>query len=293
MRNRCARSLDRAQRKQKIGPGHQLPRTKQCELLGIGRSGSYYRPVGVSPLELDLMRHIDEVHTDKPFLGSRRISDRLLDFDHVVNRKCVQRLMRVLHISAVYPKPSLSKPGSGHKVYPYLLRNREITGPNQAWAADITYIPMPKGSLYLVAVMDWYSRKVLSWSLSNTMAADFCVEALTEAMAKYGQPEIFNTDQGSQFTSVEFTDVLKKTAVKISMDGKGRWMDNVFIERLWRSLKYEEVYLKAYESVAEARSGIGTWIEYYNYERRHQSLNRLTPSKVYDGHLLPTDKRVA
>lgn len=239
------------------------------------------------------MKLIDEIHTDKPFLGSRRISNRLLDFDHVVNRKRVQRLMRVLGISAIYPRPSLSKPGKGQKVYPYLLRNLEITQPNQVWAADITYIPMPRGFMYLVAVMDWQSRKVLSWRLSNTMEADFCVETLMEALAKYGQPEIFNTDQGSQFTSVEFTDVLKKADVKISMDGKGRWVDNVFIERLWRSLKYEEVYLKAYEDVAEARDGIGMWIEYYNNQRRHQSLNRLTPGEVYDGHLLPMNNRAA
>ncbi len=239
------------------------------------------------------MKLIDAIHIDKPFLGSRRISDRLLDFDHVVNRKRIQRLMRILGISAVYPRPSLSKPGKGHKVYPYLLRNLEITQPNQVWAADITYIPMPRGFMYLVAVMDWQSRKVLSWRLSNTMEADFCVEALEEALAKYGTPKIFNTDQGSQFTSAEFTGALRKADVNISMDGKGRWLDNVFIERLWRSLKYEEVYLKAYEDVAEARDGIGTWIEYYNNQRRHQSLGRRTPTEVYDGHLLPKDKQAA
>jgi len=230
------------------------------------------------------MRRIDEIHMGKPFLGSRRISDVLLDDGQVVNRKRIQRLMRILGISAVYPRPSLSKPGKGHKVYPYLLRNLEITEPNQVWAADITYIPMPRGFMYLMAVMDWHSRKVLSWRLSNTMEADFCVEALEEAIGKYGKPGIFNTDQGSQFTSEEFTDVLKEAGVQISMDGKGRWVDNVFIERLWRSLKYEEVYLKAYDSVAEARDGTGKWIEYYNNQRRHQSLNRLTPGEVYDGH---------
>ena len=230
------------------------------------------------------MRLIDEIHIDKPFLGSRGIRDRLLDYGQVVNRKRVQRLMRILGISAVYPRPSLSKPGTGHKVYPYLLRNVEITRPNQVWAADITYIPMPRGFMYLVAVMDWHSRKVLSWRLSNTMEAGFCVEALEEALMKHGKPEIFNTDQGSQFTSEAFTDVLKDAHVRISMDGKGRWVDNVFIERLWRSLKHEEVYLKAYEDVADARAGIGAWIEYYNSERRHQSLNRLTPGEVYDGH---------
>jgi len=238
----------------------------------------------VSTAELELSRLIDEIHLDKPFLGSRRISGRLLDYGCVVNRKRVQRLMRKLRISAVYPRPSLSKPGKGHKVYPYLLRNVEVTRPDQVWAADITYIHMPRGFMYLVAVMDWHSRKVLSWRLSNTMEADFCVEALDDALAKYGTPEIFNTDQGSQFTSVEFTDVLKDAGVKISMDGKRRWLDNVFIERLWRSLKYEEVYMKAYESVAESRDGIGSWIKYYNTERRHQALGRRTPDEVYDGY---------
>ncbi len=262
-------------------------------MLGISRSGSYYKPAEVSLAELEFMKLIDEIYIDKPFLGSRRISDALLDYGQVVNRKRVQRLMRKMGISAVYPRPSLSKPGKGHNVYLYLLRNLKITEPNQVWAADITYIPMPKGFMYLVAVMDWYSRKVLSWRLSNTMEADFCVEALKEALAKYGQPSIFNTDQGSQFTSVEFTEVLKDAGVKISMDGKGRWLDNVFIERLWRSLKYEEVYLKAYGHVAEARAGIGAWIEYYNNERRHQSLDRMTPGKVYDGHLLPTETQAA
>ena len=247
----------------------------------------------VSTAELELSRLIDEIHLDKPFLGSRRISDCLLDDGLVVNRKRVQRLMRILGISAVYPRPRLSKPGEGHKVYPYLLRGLEITKPNHVWATDITYIPMPRGNMYLTAVMDWHSRKVLSWRLSNTLSADFCVEALEEALAKYGQPEIFNTDQGSQFTSEEFTCVLKEADVKISMDGKGRWVEKVFIERLWRSLKYEEIYLKAYENVAEARAGIGSWIDYYNYERRHQSLGRRTPTEVYDGHLLPRDKRAA
>ena len=240
-----------------------------------------------------MLRLIDEIHLDKPFLGSRGIRDALLDFDQVVNRKRVQRLMRVLSISAVAPKPGLSKPGKGHKVYPYLLRNLEVERANQVWAADITYIPLPKGFMYVVAVMDWRSRLVLSWRLSNTMEADFCVEALEEALSRYGKPEIFNTDQGSQFTSEAFTRVLRDAGVKISMDGKGRWLDNVFIERLWRSLKYEEVYLRAYENVAQARDGIAAWIEYYNTSRRHQSLGRRTPDHVYDGYLPPVRNQAA
>ena len=258
-----------------------MPRTKQCGLLSISRSGSYYQPREMSLAELEFMRLIDEIHTDKPFLGSRRISDRLLDFEHVVNRKRVQRLMREMGIMAVYPRPSLSKPGDGHKVYPYLLRGLKITKPNQVWATDITYIPMPKGFMYFVAVMDWYSRKVLSWRLSNTMEADFCVEALMEALAKYGQPEIFNTDQGSQFTSVEFTGVLKKAGVKISMDGRGRVFDNIFIERLWRTVKYENIYLKNYSTVIGLEQGLGQYFQFYNNERFHQSLDYKTPTQIY------------
>ena len=262
-------------------------------LLRLSRSGSYYRPAAEPAEELELSRLIDEIHLDKPFLGSRGIRYRLLDFGWQVNRKRIQRLMRKLCISAVCPKPNSSKPAPGHKVYPYLLNNVAITRPNQVWALDITYIPMDKGFMYLTAVMDWFSRKVLSWQLSNTMEAEFCVSALEEALWRYGPPEICNTDQGSQFTSEEFTGMLKAAGVRISMDGKGRWLDNVFIERLWRSLKYEEVYLKAYENVAEARKGIGDWIEYYNSERRHQSLNRLTPDVVYSSNLPSGDQRAA
>jgi len=272
---------------------HRLPLKRQCALLRLSRSGAYYRPAAEPAEELELMRLIDEIHLDKPFLGSRGLRDRLLDFGWRVNRKRVQRLMRKLGISAVGPRPQTSKPAAGHTVYPYLLKDVAITCPNQVWAQDITYIPMERGFLYLTAIMDWHSRKVLSWRLSNTLETEFCREALEEALWRYGAPEIFNTDQGSQFTSDEFTGVLKTAGVRISMDGKGRWLDNVFIERLWRSLKYEEVYLKAYDSVAEARAGISAWIEYYNNQRRHQSLHRLTPETVYSGNLPAGESQAA
>jgi putative transposase len=277
----------------RLDTGHQLSRTKQCEVLKLSRSGSYYEPVADSAEELELCRLIDEIHLDKPFLGSRRIRDELEDRGLAVNRKRIRRLMNKLSITAVAPGPKLSLPGKGHTIYPYLLRGVDVTRPNQVWAADITYIPMPKGFLYLVAVMDWHSRRVLSWRLSNTMEADFCIAAVEDALKLYGAPEIFNTDQGSQFTSAEFTQVLQAAGVKISMDGKGRWMDNVFVERLWRSLKYEEVYLKAYDNVGEAREGIGDWIKYYNTQRRHQGLGRRTPNEVYAGHPLPDNLQAA
>ena len=260
-----------------------LPITRQCQLLNLNRSTVYYQAKPVSAEDLKLMHRIDEMHLKRPFYGSRRIRDWLEDEGHTVNRKRVQRLMRQMGITAIYPKACTSKPGKGHKIYPYLLRNRVIDSPNQVWAADLTYIPMAKGFVYLVAIMDWHSRRVLSWRVSNSMDSDFCVEALEEALGRYGSPEIFNTDQGSQFTSEAFTGVLKEANVDISMDGKGRWMDNVFVERLWRSVKYEEVYLKAYETVAEARAGIGTYLEFYNSERRHQGINRQTPDRVYWG----------
>lgn len=260
-----------------------LPVTRQCQLLNLNRSTVYYQAKPVSAEDLNLMRRIDEMHLKRPFYGSRRIRDWLEDEGHKVNRKRVQRLMRQMGIAALYPKACTSKPGKGHKIYPYLLRNRIIDSPNQVWAADLTYIPMAKGFAYLVAIMDWHSRRVLSWRVSNSMDSDFCVDALEEALGRYGSPEIFNTDQGSQFTSEAFTGVLKEANVDISMDGKGRWMDNVFVERLWRSVKYEEVYLKSYETVAEARAGIDTYLEFYNSERRHQGLNRQTPDQVYWG----------
>lgn len=227
------------------------------------------------------MRLIDECHLKHPYYGSRRLRDWLEEHDHCVNRKRIQRLMRQMGIVALYPKRNLSRRNQTHRIYPYLLKGLAINRPNQVWAADITYIPMAKGFVYLVAIIDWYSRKVLSWQISNTMDADFCVEALEAALATYGQPEIFNTDQGSQFTSEDFTKVLNNRFIKISMDGKGRWVDNVFVERLWRSLKYEEVYLRAYDSVAQARASIGKYLTFFNAKRRHQSLGRKTPDAVY------------
>jgi len=262
---------------------HSLPVTRQCQLLNLNRSTVYYPPMGVSDEDLKLMRLIDEIHLKRPFYGSRRIRDDLQDLGYLVNRKRVQRLMRKMGIMALYPKVNTSRPGKGHKIYPYLLRGLTIDRPNQVWATDLTYIPMAKGFVYVVAIMDWYSRKVLAWRVSNSMDADPCVEALEEAISRYGTPDIFNTDQGSQFTSDAFTGVLKEADIKISMDGKGRWVDNVFVERLWRSLKYEEVYLKAYDTVAEARLGIGNYFRFYNRERRHQSLDRQTPDQVYEG----------
>ena len=262
---------------------HSLPVTRQCQLLDLNRSSVYYQPTGVSDEDLRLMRRIDEMHLKRPFYGSRRIRDWLHDEGFPVNRKKVQRLMRQMGIMALYPKANTSRPGKGHKIYPYLLRGLSIDRPNQVWATDISYIPMAKGFVYVVAIMDWYSRKVLAWRVSNTMDADFCVDALEEAISRYGAPDTFNTDQGAQFTSDAFTGVLKAAGIRISMDGKGRWVDNVFVERLWRSLKYEVVYLKAYGSVAEARLGIGNYFQFYNRERRHQSLDRQTQEQVYEG----------
>jgi putative transposase len=264
-----------------IDKTHSLPIVAQCKLLDINRSMVYYQAAPVSGADLELMRRIDEAHLKHPFYGSRRIRDWLEDREILVNRKKVRRLMRQMGIAALYPKKKTSQPGVGHKIYPYLLKDLNIDRANQVWAADITYIPMARGFLYLTAIIDWHSRKVLSWQLSNTMDSDFCVEALQEALRRYGRPEIFNTDQGSQFTSQAFTDVLKDNDVTISMDGKGRWMDNVFVERLWRSLKYEEVYLKAYETVAQARQGIQDYFLFFNSERRHQSLGRKTPDTAY------------
>ena len=260
-----------------------LPITRQCQLLKLNRSTVYYQSKNVSEEDLKLMRRIDEMHLKRPFYGSRRIRDWLWEEGFDINRKRVQRLMRQMGIVALYPKAKTSKPGKGHKIYPYLLRNLVIDRPNQVWAADISYLPMAKGFVYLVAIMDGHSRRVLSWRLSNSMDSDFCVDALEDALDRYGSPEIFNTDQGAQFTSEAFTGTLKTANVAISMDGKGRWMDNVFVERLWRSVKYEEVYLKAYESIAEARAGIGAYLEFYNSERRHQGLKRQTPDQVYWG----------
>jgi putative transposase len=271
-----------AERKKKVDRTHELPISRQCLALDISRSSAYRKPAGVSADDIDLMRKLDELHLRRPFKGSRRLRDDLWDnYGLHVNRKRVQRLMRLMGIRALHPGAKTTRPNPQHKVYPYLLRELEINRVNQVWCTDLTYIPMRKGFLYLVAIMDWHSRKVLSWRLSNSLDAAPCVEALEEALANYGTPEIFNSDQGCQFTSEDFTDVLKDNGVKISMDGKGRWMDNVFIERLWRSLKYEEVYLKAYDSVAQAKQGIGDWLMFYNEERRHASLSRMTPDQVY------------
>ena len=264
----------------------KLSVVRQCGLLGISRSGLYYTPAGESALTLALMQEIDRAFTEWPFLGVRQMRDYLVLLGYGVGKKRVRRLMRLMGLMAVYQKPKTSTPHPEHARYPYLLRNLAVTRANQVWCADITYIPMRKGFLYLVAVMDWHSRKVLSWRLSNTMDTDFCVSALEEALAKYGKPDIFNTDQGSQFTSFAFTNVLQENGIRISMDGRGRWLDNVFIERLWRSLKYENVYLNAYETGSEARAGIGRWIDFYNRLRPHSTLGGITPSMCYDQGLL-------
>ena len=227
------------------------------------------------------MRLIDEIHLQLPFYGSRRMRDELEERGHTVNRKRVQRLMRQMGLRALYPRRRTSQPGKGHKIYPYLLRDLSIERANQAWATDISYIPMAKGFMYLVAIMDWYSRRVLSWRVSNTLDTDFCIEALEEALQRFEAPEIFNTDQGSQFTCEAFTDVLKGHAIAISMDGKGRWVDNVFVERLWRSVKYEDVYLRAYETPTELRAGLARYFGFYNTRRRHSALDRRTPDAVY------------
>ena len=261
---------------------------RQCELLGIARSGVYRPPRAANDNDLGLMRRIDELFTQWPFLGSRRLALMLRDEGHTINRKRVQRLMRQMGIAALGPKPRTSKPAPGHKVYPYLLRDLVIDRPNQVWAADITYIPIGRGFLYLVAIMDWASRAVLSWRLSNTMDDSFCVGALEEALARFGKPEIFNTDQGSQFTGGDFTGVLRKAEIRISMDGRGRWMDNVFIERLWRSLKYEDIYLKGYADGREAKGGIAQWIAFYNGRRPHMALANRTPMAVWRDGVMGT-----
>jgi putative transposase len=254
---------------------------RQCRLIGISRSSLYYGPKAPDASTLDLMRRIDEQYLKTPFYGSRKMAAWLRDQGYVVGRDRVRRLMRLLGLEAVYQKPRTSKPAAGHKVYPYLLRDLVVDRPNQVWCSDVTYIPMARGFLYLVAVMDWFSRYVLSWRLSTSLHADFCVDALEEALDGYGKPGIFNTDQGAQFTSEAFTSVLLDAEISISMDGKGRCMDNVFVERLWRSLKYEEVYLHAYETVADAKAGIGSWISFYNVSCLHQALGYRTPAGVF------------
>lgn len=256
---------------------------RQCELLAVCRSSLYYQPKPTSPEELALMRRIDSLHLEFPFYGSRKLTRCLKDEGKDVNRKHIQRLMRVMGIEAVAPKPDTSRAAPEHPKYPYLLRNVSVCRVNQVWCADVTYIPMAEGFAYLVAIMDWYSRRILAWRLSNTMDPAFCVDALKEALASFAAPEVFNTDQGSQFTASDFTDVLREHDVKISMDGKGRYMDNIFIERLWRSVKHEEVYLHAYDDVGEARRGIGSYLNFYNFERPHQALGYQTPDAFYRG----------
>jgi putative transposase len=256
---------------------------RQCELLRVCRSGLYYEPTPTSPEELALMRRIDELHLNQPFYGSRKLSYLLRQEGSDANRKRIQRLMRVMGLEAMVPKPKTSEPHPEHVKYPYLLRGLAISRVNQVWATDITYIPMKAGFVYLVAIMDWYSRRVLSWRLSNTLDSSFCVEALEEAVARFGRPEIFNTDQGAQFTADAFTKPLRDRGIAISMDGKGRCLDNVFVERLWRSVKYEEVYLHAYDSVVEARAGISRYLTFYNEQRPHQALGYQTPAAFHRG----------
>ena len=264
-----------------IDPEDKLSIQKQSKLLKVSRSSVYYKPRPLSEDELKLMRAIDELHLEHPFAGSRMLRDFLLRDGVRVGRRHMRTAMRRMGVEAIYRKPNTSKPAQGHKIYPYLLRNVAVTGANQVWSTDISYIPMKRGFVYLIAVIDWFSRRVLSWKLSITMDVSFCLEALDEALKKYGKPEIFNTDQGSQFTSIDFTGRLKKEGIAISMDGKGRWCDNVFVERFWRSIKYEEVYLHAYDSVSEARSRIGLYIQFFNSRRPHSSLQAQTPDQVY------------
>jgi putative transposase len=254
----------------------------QCRLLKVARSTLYWRPAAVSADDLAVMRQLDERYLATPFYGSRRMAAVLRRDGWVINRKRVRRLMRMMGLEAIYQKPNTSAGHPAHMVYPYLLRGLVIERANQVWCADITYVPMAKGFVYLVAVMDWFSRRVLSWRLSIGLAVDFCVEALQEALERYGRPDIFNTDQGVQFTSADFVGALQSRGVRVSMDGRGRFLDNIFIERLWRSLKYEEIFLKAYGSVAAARGGIGDWLAFYNDERPHQALGYLTPRAMFE-----------
>jgi putative transposase len=265
-----------------IEPGHLgLSIQRQCALVSISRSAFYYQPTGESPLNLELMRLIDEAFLETPWYGSRQMARHLRRRGHGVGRMRVRRLMAKMGLAPIYQKPRTTIPHPEHRAYKYLLRGLAIDRPNQVWCADITYVPMRRGFLYLVAVMDWATRKVLSWRLSNSMDAEFCIAAVEEALARYGAPEIFNTDQGSQFTSPRFVDVLKGAGVRVSMDGRGRWMDNVFIERLWRSLKYECVYIHAFETGSELRAGLNRWIGYYNVDRPHSALAGRTPDEAY------------
>ncbi len=268
-----------------IDRSHALPLSRQAEVLKLSRSSLYYRPRAVPPADLAIMRRIDELHLDYPFAGSRMLRDLLHGEGVAIGRQRVSTMMKRMGIQALYRRPNTSKPAPGHKIYPYLLRSIAVERPNQVWAMDITYIPMARGFVYLAAVVDWFSRRVLAWRVSITMEVEFCLDAVEEALAKHGPPEIFNTDPGSQFTSAPFTGLLIDKAVAISMDGKGAWRDNVFVERLWRSVKYEEVYLRAYESVPEARASIGRYLGFYNAKRPHSSLAARTPDRAYFDHL--------
>ena len=264
-----------------IDRGHELALTRQAKLLKLSRSSVYYRPRPVSPADLAIMRRIDELHLGYPFAGSRMLRDLLRGEGIQTGRQRVARMMQRMGIEALYRRPNTSKPAPGHKIYPYLLRGLAVTRVNQVWAMDITYIPMARGFVYLAAVVDWFSRRVLSWRVSITMEVEFCLEAVEEAFARHGKPEIFNTDQGSQFTSQDFTGLLLGNAIAISMDGRGAWRDNVFVERLWRSVKYEEVYLRAYDSVGQARAALGRYLDFYNRKRPHSSLDARTPDHAY------------
>src|SRR5271157_1214466 len=268
-----------------IDSTHGLSLARQAALLQLSRSGLYYRPRPVPPSDLAIMRRMDELHLDYPFAGSRMLRDLLRGEGVAIGREHVTTLMKRMGIAAIYRRPNTSKAAPGHKIYPYLLRGLAVERPNQAWAMDITYVPMARGFVYLAAVVDWFSRRVLSWRVSITMEVDFCLEAVEEALARYGRPEIFNTDQGSQFTSAAFTGLLLENAIAISMDGKGAWRDNVFVERIWRSVKHEEVYLRAYGSVAGARASIGRYLDFYNRKRPHSSLDARTPDHAYFTHL--------
>ena len=273
--------MSRSRRKAMIDRDQdQLSLVRQCNLLDVSRASIYYRPAPTRAEDLELMTLMDRQYLKTPFYGSRKMKAWLRGQGYLVNRKRVRRLMRLMGLEAIYRRPNTSKPAPGHRIYPYLLKGVEVNRVNQVWASDITYIPMARGFLYLVAIMDWHSRYMLAWKLSNTMDTDFCVAALEEALGK-GRPEIFNTDQGAQFTSEAFTGLLQEQGIQVSMDGKGRYQDNIFVERLWRSVKYEEVYLKAYQTVAEARTGINVYLEFYNQQRPHQALDYRTPAEVY------------
>jgi putative transposase len=264
-----------------IDRGHALPLTRQAEVLGLSRGSLYYEPRPAPAADLAIMRRIDELHLNYPFAGSRMLRDLLRGEGIAIGRERVAAMMRQMCIAALYRRPNLSKPAPGHKIYPYLLRGLNVVRPNQVWAMDITYIPMARGFVYLAAVVDWFSRRVLAWRVSITMQVDFCLDAIEEALTRHGRPEIFNTDQGRQFTSADFTGVLLANAIAISMDGRGAWRDNVFVERLWRSVKYEEVYLHAYDSVGEARASIGRYMAFFNHKRPHSSLHGRTPDQAY------------